>query len=389
MPRLHGGDLIKSLEMLILKKTLMESLTIKNPTLIIDEKICRQNLKRMSDKASRLGLKLIPHFKTHQSLKVAEWCKDYGVDEITVSSFKMAYYFREKGFKNIHIAFPFNPLLISDLNLINNQSISIQLVNKDVTKIVADNLTKETGFFIEIDAGYGRAGVPIGKLEEIDAILREASSSDKLKFIGFYIHAGHSYYADRQGIDKIQKETQEAFRILKAKYQSQFPNLVCRSGDTPTCSILEDFQYIDEIGPGNYVFYDITQAEVGSCDRADIAVALATPIVDIKPERNEILVHGGGVHLSKDMLMKDGLKNFGEVVYLNEDGWTIPSNTSFLKSISQEHGLIQASDELMAKAKIGDILGILPIHSCMTADCMRVYKTMDGEVIDHLEGAMK
>lgn len=367
----------------------MESFSIKNPTLIIDEKICRQNLKRMSDKARFHGLKLIPHFKTHQSLKVAEWCKDHDVDEITVSSFRMAYYFRNKGFKNIHIAFPFNPLLIPDLNMINKQSISIQLVNEEVTKEVAAKLTKEAEFFIEIDAGYGRAGVPIGKLEDIDAILREASFSDKLKFRGFYIHAGHSYYADMEGIHQIQKETQEAFRVLKAKYTSQHPDLVCRSGDTPTCSILEDFEYIDEIGPGNYVFYDITQAEIGSCSREDIAVALATPIVDIKHGKNEILVHGGGVHLSKDVLNMNGRKNFGEVVYLNDDSWTLPKETSYLKSISQEHGLIQASDELMSTAKIGDILGILPIHSCMTADCMRAYRAFDGEMIDHLEGGMK
>jgi len=367
----------------------METFRIKNPTLIINEDICRKNLKTMSEKAKKHGLKLIPHFKTHQSLKVSEWCKDFDVDEITVSSFRMANYFRNKGFNIIHIAFPFNPLLISDLNMIHDQSISIQLVNEEVTKEVAAKLTKETQFFIEIDAGYGRAGVPIGKLEDIDAILREASFNDKLLFRGFYIHAGHSYYADLDGIHQIQKETQEAFRVLKAKYTSQYPGLVCRSGDTPTCSILEDFEYIDEIGPGNYVFYDITQAEIGSCSRSDIAVALATPIVDIKHGRNEILVHGGGVHLSKDMLTINGHKNFGEVVYLNEKGWTLPEKTSYLKSISQEHGLIQASDELMEKARIGDILGILPIHSCMTADCMREYRTVYGEVIDHLEGSMK
>lgn len=361
----------------------------KNPTLIISENICRQNLKNMSDKAKRHGLKLIPHFKTHQSLKVAEWCKEYDIKEITVSSFRMAKYFCHRGFDNIHIAFPFNPLLLEDLNQIADQSISIQLVNVEVTKQVVNKLNKDTRFFIEIDAGYGRTGVPIGKLEEIDAILREASYANKLKFLGFYIHAGHSYYADRAGIEKIQKETQEAFRILKAKYQSQFPDLVCRSGDTPTCSILEDFEYIDEIGPGNFIFYDITQAEIGSCSRADIAVALAVPIVDIRPDRNEILVHGGGVHLSKDVLVIDGQKNFGEVVYLTDNGWTIPSETSYLKSISQEHGLIQASNELMEKVKVGSILGILPIHSCMTADCMRIYHTPAGEVIDHLEGSVQ
>ncbi|KEO72347.1 alanine racemase [Anditalea andensis] len=364
----------------------MEKLEVKNPTLILDEKICRQNLSNMAERAKKHGLKLVPHFKTHQSLLIGEWYKDYGVQEITVSSFKMAYYFKDKGFSNIHIAFPFNPLLISDLNGIQDQSISIQLVNEEVTKALATDLTKETGFFIEIDTGYGRTGVPIGKLEEIDAILREASFSHKLKFKGFYIHAGHSYYADLEGIHKIQKEIQEAFRILKAKYKSQYTELVCRSGDTPTCSIMDDFEYIDEIGPGNFVFYDITQAEIGSCSREDIAIILAAPVVDIKKGNNEILIHAGGVHLSKDVLNLNGHKNFGEVVYLNELGWEHPTAPSYLKSISQEHGTIHASAQLMDSIKIGDIIGILPIHSCMTADCMKEYKTLNGRMVDHLEG---
>jgi D-serine deaminase-like pyridoxal phosphate-dependent protein len=111
-------------------------------------------------------------------------------------------------------------------------------------------------------------------------------------------------------------------------------------------------------------------------------------VVDIKKERKEILVHGGGVHLAKDVLVNpDGTKNFGEVVILNETGWTIPVQRSFLKSISQEHGIIQASDELIQSVKIGDVLGILPIHSCMTADCMGEYMTLDGKMVDHAEGS--
>jgi D-serine deaminase-like pyridoxal phosphate-dependent protein len=364
-------------------------LQIKNPTLILNEEVCRRNLQRMADKAKKHNLRLIPHFKTHQSLKVADWCKDYGVDEITVSSFRMAFYFRDRGFNNIHIAFPFNPLLVEDLELFDEQPISIQLVNEEVTQLVADNLKKKVGFFIEIDAGYGRAGVPIGKLEVIDGILRAASSNANLIFKGFYIHAGHTYHTDLEGIKKIQKETQEAFRILKAKYQGQYPQLVCRSGDTPSCSIMEDFEHIDEIGPGNYVFFDITQAEIGSCKKEDVAVALAAPIVDIKMDRNEILIHGGGVHLSKDVLECDGVKNFGEVVLFEQKGWRLPEERAYLKSISQEHGLIQAPDSLMKQLKIGDVIGILPIHSCMTADCMRSYRTLDNDLVDHLEGTMK
>ncbi|WP_143961787.1 alanine racemase [Litoribacter populi] len=362
---------------------------IKNPTLILDEAICRKNIKRMSIKAKSLNLKIAPHFKTHQSLKVAEWCKDYGVEEISVSSFRMAFYFRDRGFKNIHIAFPFNPLLIEDLALMQGQPVSIQLVNEEVTKLVAQKVQSQVGFFIEIDAGYGRAGVPIENFELIDRILRAAAENKNLAFKGFYIHAGHTYHTDLEGIEKIHKETQEAFRILKAKYSSQYSNLACRSGDTPSASLMEDFEHIDELGPGNFVFYDLTQAAIGSCNKEDIAVALAAPVVDVKAEKNEILIHCGGVHLSKDVLEGNGVKNFGEVVLFEKDKWIIPPERAFLKSISQEHGLIHAPDSLMEKINTGDIIGILPIHSCMTADCMRSYRTLDNDLVDHLEGTMK
>ena len=81
-------------------------------------------------------------------------------------------------------------------------------------------------------------------------------------------------------------------------------------------------------------------------------------------------------------------KNFGEIVLLNEKGWTIPSHNSFVKSISQEHGIIQASDELLASVQVGDLLGILLVHSCMTADCMGSYLSLDGHRIDHAEGGI-
>jgi D-serine deaminase-like pyridoxal phosphate-dependent protein len=36
--------------------------------------------------------------------------------------------------------------------------------------------------------------------------------------------------------------------------------------------------------------------------------------------------------------------------------------------------------------QVGDLLGILPVHSCMTADCMGAYLSLAGEWIDHAEG---
>jgi D-serine deaminase-like pyridoxal phosphate-dependent protein len=360
---------------------------ITSPTLLLDEKICRTNIARMARKAAIHGKSLIPHFKTAQSLVVGEWAKAYGITEITVSSLKMATYFSQRGWTNIHIAFPFNPREIHALSqLARKQSLSIQLVNPMTTRILASSLTQTVGFFIEIDAGYGRTGIPTHRQDIIDEILDIAHSSEYLHFRGFYIHPGHSYY--KKDIEGIYQESREALSKLKQAYRSSFPELKTRIGDTPGCSTMEDFGDIDELGPGNFMFYDVTQVGIGSCSLTDIAVALAVPVVDVQVEKGEILVHGGGVHLSKDVLYEpDGSKNFGEVVYLREGAaWEIPQQRSYVKSISQEHGIIKASDELLQQVSVGDLVGILPIHSCMTADCMKSYVTLDGHKLDHAEG---
>jgi len=359
---------------------------ITSPILLLDENICRANIKRMAEKAARHGMKLIPHFKTAQSHEIGDWAKEYGIEEVTVSSIKMAEYLSGQGWKNIHIAFPFNPLEIRRLDKIaKKQSISVQLINGPTARMLADQLQNPVGFFIEIDAGYGRTGVEVTDFGLIEEILLTAKNSDKLNFKGFYLHPGHTYYMP--DIPAIYEQSRNALSMLKNKYSTEYPDLVTRIGDTPGCAVMEDFGDIDEMGPGNFVFYDLMQAKLGGCEKEDIAVCLAVPIVDIKKDRKEILVHGGGVHLAKDVLVdENGVKNFGEVVFLNKKGWEIPEDRSFLKSISQEHGIIKASDELLAKVKVGDILGILPIHSCMTADAMGSYLTLDGKSVDHAEG---
>jgi D-serine deaminase-like pyridoxal phosphate-dependent protein len=359
---------------------------ISSPTLLINETITRANLQKMAQKAAEQGKILVPHWKTAQSRTIGRWAKEYGIKEVTASSIHLAEYLCEQGWDRIHIAFPFNIREIPRLNrLASKQRLSLQLVNAASTKALAEGLTAQVDFFIELDAGYGRTGVQLSDSNGLEAILWEAARTDKLQFRGFYIHPGHTYYG--KDTAKIHQESKDALAQMKAKYRNRYPNLITRLGDTPGCSVMEDFGEVDELGPGNFVFFDLMQVQLGSCQKEDIAVCLAVPVVDIQAGRKEILIHGGGVHLAKDVLLgADGSKNFGEVVLLTENGWTLPGHHSYVKSISQEHGIIQASEELLASVKVGDVLGILPVHSCMTADCMGAYLSLDGMWIDHAEG---
>jgi len=75
----------------------------------------------------------------------------------------------------------------------------------------------------------------------------------------------------------------------------------------------------------------------------------------------------------------NGKTIFGKVVHLTETGWSTEESGMYVKSVSQEHGVIHTTNP--DSIKIGDWLGILPVHSCLTADVMKAYITLEGQRI--------
>ena len=67
------------------------------PILLLDKEKSLKNIEFMAAKAKRNNLIFRPHLKTPQSIEVAKWYKEFGVNKITVSSLKMAEYFASDG----------------------------------------------------------------------------------------------------------------------------------------------------------------------------------------------------------------------------------------------------------------------------------------------------
>lgn len=361
---------------------------ITKPTLILDKKRCMQNIESMQAKAEKKNLIFRPHFKTHQSLAVGRWFKKLGIDKITVSSVDMAKYFASDGWRNITIAFPVNLLEIDAINaLAKSIKLNITLLSLETVRELKSKLSFPAGFFIKIDAGYHRTGIDIENVELIDQILEEAQEAPLLNFKGFLVHNGHTYHTkSKEEILNIHNNSAKAIQSLRKRY-TDYENLLISFGDTPSCSLSNSFKGIDEIRPGNFVFYDIMQQDLGACDYKQIAVALACPIVAAHPERNELVIYGGAVHLSKDYITVGKKKVFGKVVRIDHNKrWGAPIEGLWVEKLSQEHGIIKGEAEAIQSFKPGDLLGILPVHSCLTADAMRGYFTPENQFIDHLSG---
>ncbi len=363
-------------------------MNITVPILLADKKKCFTNIKFMSDKAKKNNLIFRPHFKTHQSIEIGNWYREFGIDKITVSSLKMAEYFAEYGWNDITVAFPVNVLEIDRINFLAERiTLNLLITSQEAVTILNEKLKSKVNFFIKIDTGTHRTGIDPNNTNEINSILSESIEKDKLIFKGFLAHSGHTYKAHTaEEIQNIHNEELKIMNELKTEYVKDYPEIICSVGDTPACSLLNNFEGMDEIRPGNFAFYDLQQWKIGSCSMYKIAVAMACPVVSKNDERKEILIYGGGVHFSKEVdTLKDGTPYFGYIVKLNENGWELPDKKSYIRALSQEHGIIKASDDFYNGIKIGDVVGVLPIHSCMTADCMKKMFTLDGEEIKMMQ----
>ncbi|HEY3387451.1 MAG TPA: alanine racemase [Saprospiraceae bacterium] len=366
----------------------MRTNTITQPTLILDEQRCLANILRMRDKAKKQNVQLRPHFKTHQSLTVGNWFREAGTDKITVSSVGMAFYFSEDGWNDITIAFPVNILQVEEIaELSAKVKLGLVLVDDSPIEALGKKLIQPVSIWIKIDVGTHRTGLAPHQTAEIEKILVQLKKFPLLQFTGFIGHAGHSYQAS--SITEVQRTYDQSLSILldlKKKYLSSYPGIQISLGDTPACSMVSNFGPIDELRPGNYVFYDLMQEEIGSCRMNDIAVAMACPVVAVHPDRKQWIIYGGGIHFSKDFLpLPDGRKCFGRLVRYNEAGWSVEHihQNPMLISLSQEHGIVQCDDHNFSLYKPGDLTFWLPVHSCLTADIMGAYVTTNDLAVDH------
>ncbi len=363
----------------------MEKMRIFRPTLLLDRKRTIANIQRMAAKAANSQVRFRPHFKTHQSAQIGEWFRECGVASITVSSVEMARYFAQQGWRDITIAFPVNILEIEAINkLAASIHLSLLVESEEVVAFLDRNLQHQVGVWLKIDVGYHRTGVSWDQFDEVIALARLIGRSKRMAFKGLLTHAGHAYRARSAAeVRNIYHDMVQKLQQLQQKLiEKGFSGTQISIGDTPCCSVMDDFSGVNEIRPGNFVFYDVMQLTIGSCTEQDIAVAVACPVVAKHRERNEIVIYGGAVHLSKEFIVdENNTKIFGYVAPLEERGWGAMIPHTYVSALSQEHGIIKTDPKFIDQVHIGDLLAILPVHSCLTVHLLRSYLTLEGEII--------
>ena len=358
---------------------------LSTPCLLLDHGRLRRNCQRMHSQTAALGVGLRPHLKTAKSAGVADLACD-SARRITVSTLAEAHYFAARGFHDITYAVGLAPQKIGEAASLLRAGVALRcLVDTPEAAAAAGDAAEAQGvilpLLIEIDCGDRRGGVPA----ESDRLLQTAeamAAKPSLEMAGVLTHGGQSYAC--RNLDCVRSVAEdERQAVLRAAQRLRAAGFACEvvsAGSTPTATHAESGEGLTEMRPGVYVFGDLDQMALGSCNLDDMAVTVLATVIGHNEQHKRIIVDAGGLALSKDISARDFLPHAGYGWVMSEDGDII--DDLFVADVSQEHGKIEAKDgdtPPFARYPIGSRLRILPNHVCMTvAPYDRYHVVMDG-----------
>lgn len=362
--------------------------TFRTPAFIVDVSKVRANAADMIARSDRWGVRLRPHVKTHKTIEIAKLQTDGAFGGITVSTMAEAQFFAEAEFNDIVYAFPITADKLGDcfelagrikFGVVTDNEATVKAICKAASQ--SESSDAQLGVYIEIDTGAGRTGTSALNPSIIDWA-KELHETPGIEFRGLLTHAGQSYTVPyEESLERVVLEEARILRDLAAMIEASGTPCVERSlGSTPAARYDHDataYEGITEMRPGNYIFFDGTMVECGHCKVDEVACFVATRIIGIYPDRKTIAIDAGALALSKD-LGPTHLK-------LNKGGYGLIQGHDTLRvtKVSQEHGLVSSSDEEVdySQFSVGQILHVIPNHSCLTAAMFPEYQWLESDWI--------
>lgn len=358
---------------------------LPTPSLVLDRARLVRNIKRMAQTAKRNGVTLRPHLKTTKSIDVARLALEGQAGGIAVSTLKEAEYFAGHGITDIQYAVSIVPDKLERVAAIQNAGARVTLITDcvDVARAIGvkgEELGQAFHVLAEVDCGEGRSGVcPHGP--ELLEIAKAVDQSPHAAFAGVMTHAGHSYGC--RSITEIE-EVAEAERsaAVSAAESIRALGIDCPTvsvGSTPTALHAPSLDGVSEVRPGVYMFGDMFQAQISSCEVSDLAVSVITEVISHRASLNRLLVDAGALALSKDRSTESAPTDIGFGLVADLDGRPFDPQLH-IGRVYQEHGKIELANGMsLDNLPIGTRLRIYPNHACMTGAMYGQYHVVDSE----------
>jgi D-serine deaminase-like pyridoxal phosphate-dependent protein len=329
---------------------------LSTPAVLVDLDVLERNVARQAARARKARVRLRPHAKTHKCPEIGRLQLAAGASGLSLAKVSEAEAFVEAGFDDVFVAYP---VVGEDkghrlVALSERARLAVGVDSVEGARTLARPFRaagRRLDVLLKVDVGYGRVGVVPSRAL---GLAREIAELPGLHLRGVFTHAGHAYLAPtRRALDRVARSEGEILAGVAARLRrAGLPIEEVSVGSTPTAARAMRARGVTECRPGNYVFHDASQVELGTCRTRDCALTVVATVVSV-PARGRAVVDAGY-------------------------GWIL-GRRSRLEALSEEHGWVAVARG--ESFRVGERVRILPNHACVVANLHdRLIGTSRGRV---------
>jgi D-serine deaminase-like pyridoxal phosphate-dependent protein len=332
--------------------------TLSTPAVLVDLDVLERNVARMAERAREAGVHLRPHAKTHKCPEIARLQRAAGAWGLSVAKVGEAEVFADAGFDDLFVAYP---VVGEDkgrrlLALADRARLAVGVDSLEGARTLAEPFRAAGAtldVLLKVDVGYGRVGVPPERAVEA---ARRIAGLTGIRLRGVFTHAGHGYLAaTRDAVDEIARAEGERLSASAADLRAAgLPVEEVSVGSTPTAARAMRVAGVTECRPGNYVFHDASQVELGTCGLEDCALTVLATVVSV-PAPGRAVLDAGSKTLSSDPLRPQA-GGYGRLL----------GRSSRVEKLSEEHGVVAVAEG--ESFRVGERVRVLPNHACVVAN---------------------
>jgi len=339
------------------------------PAAVVDVGRMAANLDRMASYVAKNRLALWPHTKTHKTPELSNEQLRRGASGLTVATIHEAEVM-SSATPELLLAYPpvGYPKLDRLVPLAARTNLTIAVDSREALGALQTALRRSGAHIrvlVEIDAGMHRVGLttPASAVE----LARQVADSNHTEYAGLLFYPGHI----REHVAE-QKYTLATTRALINEFVGALvdaglaPSRVS-GGSTPTAYASHQFEAVNEIRPGTYIFNDRTTAAIGACAWDDCAYSVLATIVSTSVG-GQAVVDAGSKAVFKEEIRGADWPGFGALLDHPE---------VIVKSMSEEHGLLDLSATSW-RPHVGDRVRIVPNHVCVSVNLHERLWLADG-----------
>jgi D-serine deaminase-like pyridoxal phosphate-dependent protein len=345
---------------------------LETPIPLVDLDRLERNLDRVAGYASRHGLALRPHIKTHKSPRVAVEQLRRGAVGLTCATLLEAEVMSEVC-DDILLAYP--PVggskLQRLLTLPDDIELTVALDSIEAAKALAHaagERGRTVGVYVELDVGMHRVGLPA--IEDALALVRYVSQRPPLVYRGITFYPGHIRAPVGQQDQEITRLSSGVRAAVEALDRAGLRPDVVSGGSTPTITRAHEIEGLTEIRPGTYAYNDRITQQTGACGWDDCALTvLATVVSTAVP--GQAVIDAGTKALGREPAARP------------EDGFAAlldrPEVT--VQRLSEEHGILDLRNSDW-RPTVGEQVRLVPNHVCIVVHLHEVIYGTRGDRIE-------